>query len=140
MFTAASVADAPSCTESRLPFHYLRKQLVGMQAAFHNEIRLAGAYQFDSLRGGSLAVRHVHDFNVAEIERKLPGDRGDLALGTDKDGLDQSGLSRFDGPSQRSLVARMRYGGSNGFFPLRRGDQAVVFLMSAHSRSWVSPP
>ena len=93
-----------------------------MKAAFHEEIRLAGAHQFDGLLGGGLAVRHVDDLNVAEIEREVPGDRGDLALGTDKDGLDQSGLSRLDGASQRGLVARMRYGGGNGLLPLRRGD------------------
>jgi hypothetical protein len=58
-------------------------------------------------------VRHVDDLDVAEVERKLLGDRGNLALGADKDRLDQSRLASLYGAFERGLVARMRYGGRN---------------------------
>ena len=85
-----------------------------MQASFHQEIRLAGANELDGFLGGGLAMRHVDDLNVAEVEREFLGDCGDLALGPDKDRFDQSGLARLDRASQRGLVARMRDGGGNG--------------------------
>jgi hypothetical protein len=62
------VADAPSCPQSGLAFHYLRQQLVGVEAAFHQEVRLAGTDEFDGLLGGGLAMRHVHDLEGAEVE------------------------------------------------------------------------
>ena len=82
---------------------------------------------------------------LAEVERELLGDRADLVLGTDENRLDQSGLARLDGASERGLVARMRHGGRDWLQALRRGDQAVVFLVAAqwgrsNSRSWLNPP
>ena len=57
--------------------------------------------------------------------------RAILLLGADEDRLDQSGLARFHGPSERGLVARMRHCGRDRALFLRRRDQAVVFLVAA---------
>ena len=41
--------------------------------ALHEEIRLAGAHEFDGLLGGGLAVRHVDDLGIAEYRARNPG-------------------------------------------------------------------
>ena len=105
-----------------------------MQASLHQKIGFSGAHELDGFLGGSLAVRHVDDLNAAEVERKLLGDRGDLVLGADEDGFDQSRLAGFDRASQRGLVARMGHGGGDRLKFLCRGDQAVVLFVPTQGR------
>ena len=91
------VADAPAGAQPGLALRDLGQQLVRVQAALHEELRLALAHERDGLLGRRLAVRRVDDLDAAEVERFL-GDRGDLAFGTDQDRHDQSGLGRLEAP------------------------------------------
>src|SRR4029079_13080447 len=125
------VADAPSRPQSGLALHYFRQQLVGVQAPLHQKLGLAGANKLHGLRRGSLTMRHVDDFDTAEVERKFLCDTNNLALGTHKNWLDQSSPACLDRASEGTLVARVRHSGRNRLQTLRSGDQMVVFLVAS---------
>ena len=72
------VADAASGPQPGFALHDFGQQLIGMQASLHQEFGLARADELDSLLGGGLAVRHVDDLGVAEVERKRLRHCGDL--------------------------------------------------------------
>ena len=87
------------------------EQLVGVQAALHQQLGLALAHQLDRLRRRGMAVRRVDD---PRAPRSIP-----FAFATprsspraDQDRRDQSLLAGFDrAGEQRRLLARMRHRG-----------------------------
>ena len=160
MFTAASVMNrvcacpGTSMTktwlmrrpgpQSSFPLHHFRQQLIRMQASLHQQLGLAGTDELDSLLGGGLAVRHVDDLDLTEVERKHLRHRGDLALGTDENGSDQPGLARLDRPFEGGFVARIRHCGRErrrlfaaamrrSYFSWRRNADADEFSFMARS-------
>ena len=62
------VADAAAGAQAGLARDDRAEQLVGVQAAFHQELGLALAHQLDRLRRRRMAVRRVDDAVVAEID------------------------------------------------------------------------
>ena len=60
-----------------------------MKAALHQRFRSAGAYQFYSLLGRSVAVFGVDELHVPDVETELLGRMADPFDRTDPDGLDQ---------------------------------------------------
>ena len=79
------VADAPADAQAGLLRHDRAQQLVGVQAALHQQLGLAGADQRHRLRGRRMAVRGVDDPALAEVDAVLgaraprswpPGRRG----------------------------------------------------------------
>ena len=84
MFTAASVmnkrlrmgrnvhdedvADAPAGAKSRLPLRDCAKELVRMQASFHQQLGFARANELDRFLRCRLAVRDVDDLDAFDVE------------------------------------------------------------------------
>ena len=60
------MADAAPGAQSAFAGDDRRHQLVGMQAAFHQEFGLSLAQQFHSLRRRRVAVRGIHNLKLAE--------------------------------------------------------------------------
>ncbi len=89
MFTAASVMNSvcawvgTSMTKTWLmrrpvpqtafSFRDGRQQLVGVQAALHNELGPARAHQLDGLLGRRDAVRDVDDLEIADVDPAFTG-------------------------------------------------------------------
>ena len=101
------VADAPPGAKPGLALHDRPQKLVGMQAALHQQLGLAGADQLDRLLGGGLAVRDVDDLDAVEVEANDLGDAADLVLGPDEDRHDESRLGRLERSLERGLVTGM---------------------------------
>ena len=81
-------------------------QLVGVQAALHQQLALALVDQLDGPRGRGFAVRRVDDLETADVEAVLTRDSRDLRGRPDQDRNDDAGLGRLDSAAQRGLVAR----------------------------------
>ena len=62
------VTDAPSRAQARFPRDDRAQQLVGVQAALHQQLGLALAHQLHGLGGRRMAVRRIDDPRLAEID------------------------------------------------------------------------
>ena len=102
------VADAPADAQAGLLRHDRAQQLVGVQAAFHQQLGLAGADQRHRLRGRRMAVRGIHDPDLAEVDAVLGGERLDGGRRADEDRRDQSLRARLDCRRERRVLARVR--------------------------------
>ena len=113
MFTAASVMNSVwGCVgtsmmktwlmrrpraQSGLALGDLAQQLVGMEAALHEQLGLALAHERDGLLGRRLAVRHVDDLDAVDVEATGLRELSDLVRRAHEYGNDQSrpiGLER----------------------------------------------
>ena len=72
------VADPASRAQTRLACDDLAHELVGVQAALHQELGLASADQLHGLDGGGMAVRRVDDLERRDVEAALLCRRPDL--------------------------------------------------------------
>jgi len=109
-------------------------QLVGVQAAFHQELAFGFADQFDRLDRGCLAVGHIDDLDTADIEPVLARQAGNLRGWPDQDRHDDASVGGFERPAQRRLLAGIGNDGSRGWHGLGPRDQAVVFGFRWRSR------
>ena len=79
------VADAPAGAQPRLPRDHGAQQLVGVQAALHQQLGLALAHERDRLRRRGVAVRDVDDLGPPRSMPVRLGDLVDLRGGPDED-------------------------------------------------------
>ena len=121
------VADPPRCAQSGRRRGDGPHQLIGMQAALHQQLALGLANQFDGPGGGSLAVWHIDDFEALDVEVVLARHRRDLPGRPDQDRDNDAGFCRLGRPAQGSLVARMHHDSRCRRHRLGTRDQAVVF-------------
>ena len=87
--------------------HYLGQQFVGMQAALHQGLRLAGKHHGDRQFGGMMAVFGRHQPVWCQIQILLRGDGPNLVLRADQNGRDQVVFSRLDRATQRVGATRV---------------------------------
>ena len=103
------VADPARGAQAGLLGHDRAHQLVGVQAALHQQLGLAGADQLDGLGRGGVAVRHVDELELPDVEPELLRHAADLVGRPDQDRDHQPGSGRLDGAAQRALVAGVRH-------------------------------
>ena len=123
------VADPPRGAQAGLSRGHRAHQLVGVQAALHQELALGLANQLDALCRGRLAVRHVDDLIAVDGKAMLAGHAGDFGGRPHQDRDDDPGLCRFDRPAQRGFVARMHDDRRRRGNLLRSGDQPLVLAV-----------
>ena len=89
------VTEAAAGAEARLPRHDRAEQLVGVQAALHQQLRLAAADQLDRRRRRPRGCAAASTICVLpEIEAARLRDLADLRGGPDEDRRDQSASRR----------------------------------------------
>jgi hypothetical protein len=75
-------------------------QLVGVQAALHQQLVLGFSDQLDSFGCRCLAVGHVDDLVSVDAKAMLTGDCRNLGGWTYQDRNDNAGFRRFDRAAQ----------------------------------------
>jgi hypothetical protein len=90
------MADAALGAKTGVPLHDGGHQLVGVEAALHQRLRLSLRDELYGLGGGRVAVRGLDELGAAEIELELIGNRGDLLLGADENRPDQPELRSLE--------------------------------------------
>jgi hypothetical protein len=114
MLIAASVTtETPAGAQTGFSRDDGTEQLIGVQAAFHHELRFPLSNQFDGSGRGGMAVGRIDNPDVAQIDAALAGDLDDLRCRPDEDRRDQALGACLDGTTHRGLLARMRDGGEN---------------------------
>jgi hypothetical protein len=109
-------------------------QLVGVQAAFHQELAAPLANERDALGGRLVAVRGVDDLVAADVDLVRGRRCGDFRARSDQDGNDDPELGGFDRAAQRGLVAGMHHDGLGGRDLFRLCDQPLVFRVRRWSK------
>ena len=89
-------------------------QLVGVQAALHQRLDLAGARHLDRLLGGGMAVLDGDDAVGRDVDALGRRRGADLRLGPDQHRHDEPAPRRLDRAEQRVAVAGMDDGGGTG--------------------------
>ena len=121
------VADAAAGAQPGLALGDRGQQLVGVEAALHEQLGLALAHERDGLLGRRLAVRRVDDLDAGDIDaaglRELP----DLVGRANEYGNDQSGPIGLERAGERGLVAGMRHRRGQRRLGLGGLDQPLVF-------------
>ncbi len=79
------VADTPRRTQAGLARGHLAHELVGVQAALHQQLAPGFVDQLDGLCRRRFAVRHIDDLEAVDIETVLASHSGDLRGRTDED-------------------------------------------------------
>ena len=115
--------------DSGLALHDLGEQFVGMQAALHQQLGVAGSHEFDRLLGSRMTVWNIDDFKAAEIQREGLRDTADLVLGADENWLNKPRLCSLDCTFKRGLVAGVCDGGGKRRERLRRRDKTFIFFV-----------
>ena len=117
------MADPPRGAQAGLLGHDRAHQLVRVQAALHQQLGLAGANQLDGLGRGGMAVRHVHELELPDVEPELLRPRSRILCGRpDQDRDHQPGRGRLDGAAQRALVAGCATAHAIGGMPSARSS------------------
>ncbi|KAG1167944.1 hypothetical protein G6F35_017575 [Rhizopus arrhizus] len=73
-----------------------------------------------------MAMRHVHDAGIAQVQLELGGRVADLLFRAHQDGMQQPQVACFQRGRQRGLVARVGDGAEGRFQRLRASDELVV--------------
>jgi len=120
------VADAPLGAQARRPGHDFGHQLVGVQAALHEQPGLATTNHLDGAGGGGVAVRHVDDGDVGEVDVVFLRDRLDLVARSDQGRQDQPQAQALGHGAQDALFAGMGDRRRHRLKPSCRRDQVVV--------------
>src|SRR5271170_4961677 len=105
------MADAPRRAYAGSRGGHGPHQLVGMQAAFHQELTLAFANELNASCGGRITVGDIHNLELADVDIVIARDRADLLLRPDQDGIYDSDIGRLRSATKRSLVAGMHHNG-----------------------------
>ena len=101
------MADAPRGAQACCRRHHRSHQLVGVQAAFHQRLDLAGARHRDCALSGRMAVFGIDDAVSRDIDLLRFCCRADLRLGPDQHRHDQLAPRGLEGAEQRVAIARV---------------------------------
>lgn len=123
------VAQAPPGAQPRVGAHHLRQQLVGMQAALHQRLRVARAHQLDGARRRRMTVRRIHETIAGQVHTERRGEHRDSRHRADQHGHDDPGPGGGGRRVQRYLVAGMRDRDRHRPQRVATRNQRVVFLM-----------
>jgi hypothetical protein len=94
------MADSPRRAQADLARGDRAHELIGVQAAFHQQLARPLANELDRLCRRRLAVRRVDDPEAADLEAVLAGDGGNLRVRADEDRHDDAGLRRLGHTAQ----------------------------------------
>ena len=128
------VADAAARAQARLARDDRAQQLVGVQAALHQELRLAPGgpaprlCSADAWLCGASTIRVV-----AEVDAVLLGDLVDLRRRADEDRRDELLVAGLDRAGERRRLARVRHGGRDRVQAATAFEQLFVFAGSSLS-------
>ena len=75
-------------------------QLIGVQAALHQELAFALADELNRLIRRGVAVRRVDNFEAADVEPVRASDGGNFRNGPHENGDDDAGVRSLDRASQ----------------------------------------
>src|SRR4051794_38072699 len=120
------MADPARRAQASLARGHLAHELVGVQAALHQQLALGFVNQRHRLRRGRLAVRGVDELEAIDIDPMLAGHGGNLPGRTDQDRNDDASFGCLDEPAQGRLVAGMSDDGCRRRDFFRIGDQPLI--------------
>ena len=100
---------APARAQARL-LQYGVQQLIGMQAAFHENVHFALRGQLCGFLGGCMTVRHINQFYCSNVQTSLLGDCANFVSGANQHGNDQPMRRRIQRTSQGFGIARVHHG------------------------------
>jgi hypothetical protein len=81
-----------------------------MEAALHQQLRLAGADDLDRFVSCSLTVWHINHFETFDADAERFREVDNLILGSDGDWNNQTRFSGFERAAQGTFIARMSDG------------------------------
>ncbi|MNI49753.1 hypothetical protein D3C73_1043780 [compost metagenome] len=120
------MADAPAAAQTGGARDDFVHQFVGMQAALHQQRGLAVAHQRHGGFGGGVAMRHVDNARIAQVQIELGGRVADLLFRPHQNGMQEAQVAGFQRGGQGRFVAGVGDGAEGRFQRLRAGDQGVV--------------
>ena len=132
------VADAAAGAQPGLPGDHRAEQLVGVEAALHEELRLPRPHQFDRLRRCPMAVRRIDDVHPIEGESRLTGDLRDSGGRTHEDRDDQPFRRRLERAGKRRRFAGVHDRGRHRRERTAALQQLLVLACSGLSRHGVT--
>ena len=94
------VADTPAGAQSRGRRHDRSHQFVGVQAAFHQRLDLAGACHGHGLLGRGMTVLGRNNAVGRKVDAFGFGHRANFGLWPDQHRFDQSAFGRLNGTEQ----------------------------------------
>src|SRR5262245_11461153 len=100
-----------------------------MQAALHQQLRLAFMDQLHRLGSGCLAAGSVDQLETPDVETMFPGDGLDPLGRADEDRNEQAVLRRLYDTGERAFVAWMHHGAPHRRNLLGAIDQVFVFRL-----------
>ena len=103
------MTDAAARAQAGLSCHDRTEELVGVQAAFHQELGLALSNQLHRLCCRGMAVRRVDDASVAKVDAVGRRNFPKFCSRADENGDNQPLLGGLDGARERCSLARMRH-------------------------------
>jgi len=124
-----AMTDAPTGAQPGVALDDRGHDLVGVQAALHQHLRLAFPGEANGGLGRRDAVRRIDQFEGGDVDPELFGDRRDARARPDQDRADQAQLRGFRGAAQGTLVAGMRHRAGRRRQRLAVGDQGVVLVV-----------
>ena len=129
-----AVGESPRRAQAELAVQRRADELVGVQAALHQRIDLAGPGQFDRACRSCVAVPDILDLDVVEIEPGGLGDRLEPHPRPDQHRHDQVCIARLERRRQRCLVAGMDHRATHGRQVVHRIEQAAhaIAITQAH--------
>ncbi len=108
------VRDAPRRAQAGIALHGGLEQLVGVQAALHQRLRIARAANHHGRRGRLGLGFGFHNGKFADVDAELCGKGFHGRFRADESGLDETGGSGFHCALQRHLAQRPHHGRGDG--------------------------
>ena len=124
------VTDAALHAQARLLCDHRTEQLIGVQAALHQNLGLSLPNQFDGLDGSRVAVRNVDDPAARKVDPAPDGDLLDLDGRSDENRRDEPFRASLDGAGQGRLLARMHDRGGDRIKDSTPEEQLLVLSRS----------
>ena len=113
-----------SCAQLR-PGQHGVNQLVGVQAALHDDFYVTTGRQFGSLLCGGVAVRHRDDLSLAQVDVVLRSQVANAHLGTNQYRDDKAVGRSIHSTAKRFNIARVNHGATHGFHAFGQSQQVL---------------
>ena len=120
------MAEPPFGAQATFLLHHLVQQFVGVQAALHQHLGLAGAHHRHGHLGGVVAVIGRHQPVRRDVDARFSRDGANFPLRADQDRRDQAILRRLDSSLQCVVAARMNHRRGRGRQAAARFDQLAI--------------
>jgi len=129
------VAYPPSRSQASTRARHGSHELVGMQAAFHQQLALPFMHHLDGPGGRRLAMTNIHDPESVNIKVLLVGDRGDPRGWPHEGRNDNAFVGRLYSAPQRRLIARVHDKGCCGGHFLCTSEQTIILTRGRLKRT-----